>query len=70
MPMRTAQVTLNGDVLAIYEIRWHESDAAPTDEWMNENALHCAWDEGLLPEQRVAEAVVTLGPPPQVGYPP
>ncbi|TAL12653.1 MAG: hypothetical protein EPO02_00940 [Nitrospirae bacterium] len=61
MPMRTAEVTLDGQVLATYEIGWHESDAPPTDDWMRKNALHCAWDEGLLPEERADDAVVTLG---------
>jgi hypothetical protein len=49
-------------VLATYEIGWHESDPAPTEEWMIETALHSAWDEGILPEERVDDATVTLGP--------
>lgn len=61
MPMRTAEVSLNGRVLATYEVRWHESDEAPTDAWLRENALHCAWDEGLLAEEDADKADVTLG---------
>lgn len=60
--MRAAQVSLDSQVLATYEIGWHESDPAPTEEWMIENALHSAWDEGILPEDRVDDATVTLGP--------
>lgn len=64
MPKRTTEVSLRGEHLATYVVGWHESDPAPTDDWLRENALKCAWDEGLLPESEIEAAEVALGAPP------
>ena len=64
MPRRTAEVYLEGKILATYVFGWRESDEPPSDERMKYEALKSAWDEGLLPEEDAQRAVVLLGAPP------
>lgn len=66
MPMRTAEVSLNGEILAIYEVRWHDSDEAPTDEWIRHWATDVATDEFKLEEAAIGGLELSLGPPPKV----
>ena len=67
MPMRTAEVWLGGKMLAQYEVRWHESDPAPTDEWMVLEAGRSALAEGVLAEEDADASEVRLGAAPEVG---
>jgi hypothetical protein len=64
MPMRTAEVSLNGQVLATYEVRWHEIDDAPTNGWITHWAANAATDEFNLAEEASSQLTVMLGPPP------
>lgn len=66
MPMRTAEVWLKGKMLAHYEVRWHESDPAPTDEWMVLEAGRSALAEDLLAEEDADASEVRLGAAPEV----
>lgn len=66
VPMRTAEVWLKGKMLAHYEVRWHESDPAPTDEWMVLEAGRSALAEDLLAEEDADASEVRLGAAPEV----
>ncbi len=65
VPTRTAEVWLGTKMLAHYEVRWHESDPAPTDEWMVLEAGRSALAEGVLAEKDADRSEVRLGPPPE-----
>jgi hypothetical protein len=66
VPMRTAEVWLRGEMLAHYEVRWHESDPPPTDEEMVLQAGRSALAEGVLAEEDADESEVRLGVGPDV----